>query len=655
MNAIKIAYLAYDNKKEMTSFLVQIIISKNNKNGLSMKLTLILSLTLCLSFFCFGNELNAQETVVSHEYSRALHYITEKKYNDALEILKKLEVSENQAEQQSHIYYQIALCYSFLNRTDDAIQYAEKSIRKMRSFEKPYLLLFDLYNDSNRFDDSTYVLHNLVEFDRSHYEHYFTLGIMYGKYIKNNYLSRYCFEHIIKISKKKPVPSQYLENSYLYLSSIYFEEEENVKAIDALNMAAKYNPDHNSRFYNVANYYISKNMLHEAVLTIRYFVDNLTEDQKKEGFIYKIYAFLGRMYYLQDKKEAMYYLRLGARDTSFDGTICRALFEELAGNNRRAEEELLKIVEKNDGYISPYYALAKIMDKKGKKAEAHDYYITTSLMLYNSGLTGSAKGSLLKALSIKPAEPKTHELLARLYEAENKYASALYHYKKSDPELKDIDKIIHIAFLYYYIDNHSLAREMVKKGYSVDQNNDRLYFIDGIVLYNQNEYKDSIQQLEKAISISAENPEYYFYLAMSQDKMDLYDETVVSIKRAMELDDKNPDYYNYLGYLYADKNINLEESEKLLNTALRAKPFNGAYLDSMGWLKFRQGDYKNAERYLVRAYRNLRAVGMRDSVVYDHLGDIYEKTGDKRMALRFWKMALSLDKQNEQIRKKIED
>ncbi|MBN2433717.1 MAG: hypothetical protein JXK07_00460 [Spirochaetes bacterium] len=598
-----------------------------------------------------SSALYSSDTSVSRDYSRALHLITEKKYKEALVLLTDLEGDDGVSKH--HVLYQRALCHYYLGESDLAIDYSKKSIKEKRNFEKPYLLLFDLYNEKNNFDESTYYLHTLVESVPQQYEHYFTLGIMYGKYIKNNELSKYCFEKVIKISKKMPVPSNYLENSYLYLSSIYFEEEQNEKAVNALNMAVKYNPDHNSRFYNVANYYISKNMLHEAVLSIRFFTDNLTDEQRKEAFIYKVYAFLGRMYYLQDKKEAMLYLRLGAMDSSFDGQICRALFEHLAGNTEKAEKLLLEIVKKNNGYISPYYALARIMDKKGKKAEAHDYYITTALMLYNSGLTMSAKTSLLGAISIKPDQPKTHELLARLYESEKKYASALYHYKKSDPNDEDIEKLIHTSFLYFYINDYKGALKTIDKAMAVDAKNDRVLFISGIVNHDVNNYKKSIEHFERALQIDESKAEYYYYMAMSQEKLELYDESVASLKIAINLDKNNPDYYNFLGYLYAERNTNLDESYKLLSEALRLRPFNGAYLDSMGWLYYQKGEYELAERYLVRAYRNLMAIGQRDTVVYDHLGDTYEKMGNKRMAVKFWKRALSLDKTNEKIKQKI--
>ena len=78
-------------------------------------------------------------------------------------------------------------------------------------------------------------------------------------------------------------------------------------------------------------------------------------------------------------------------------------------------------------------------------------------------------------------------------------------------------------------------------------------------------------------------------------------------KRAIELDPADAaQAYNYLGFMWADQNIHLDEAEDYIKRALAAEPENGAYLDSLGWLHYRQGKYEQALAELLSAAAELK-------------------------------------------------
>ena len=64
---------------------------------------------------------------------------------------------------------------------------------------------------------------------------------------------------------------------------------------------------------------------------------------------------------------------------------------------------------------------------------------------------------------------------------------------------------------------------------------------------------------------------------------------------------------------------------------------NGAYLDSLGWVYFKMGNYELAEENLRQAVDRDQS----DPTVHDHLGDLYEKTGRIRLAAAQWELSLS--------------
>ncbi len=108
-------------------------------------------------------------------------------------------------------------------------------------------------------------------------------------------------------------------------------------------------------------------------------------------------------------------------------------------------------------------------------------------------------------------------------------------------------------------------------------------------------------------------------------------------RQVLDLDPTNAMALNYLGYMWADKGMKLPEALKMIKKAVEEEPMNGAYLDSLGWVYFKMGEYELAEDNLRQAVNRDRT----DPTVHMHLGDLYEKTGRIRLAAAQWEMSLA--------------
>lgn len=148
---------------------------------------------------------------------------------------------------------------------------------------------------------------------------------------------------------------------------------------------------------------------------------------------------------------------------------------------------------------------------------------------------------------------------------------------------------------------------------------------------------------------------FRFQLAALLERQGLYLEAETQFRRVIEAVPDHDLALNYLGYMLADRGERLEESEELIQRALEQDPYNGSYLDSLGWVQFRRGAVALAEPNLLRAQRCMP----HNSVVLDHLGDLYRAKGDANEAVRFWRLALEHDVDGELERdgvvQKIED
>jgi len=107
---------------------------------------------------------------------------------------------------------------------------------------------------------------------------------------------------------------------------------------------------------------------------------------------------------------------------------------------------------------------------------------------------------------------------------------------------------------------------------------------------------------------------------------------------------------NNLGYQMADRNVNLDEAERLIRRAIEVERSarnqaddegdNAMYLDSLGWVLFRKGQPAEAREWLERAAA--LPDGADDPTVWEHLGDVYVKLDLPGKAKEAWQMSLKM-------------
>lgn len=110
-------------------------------------------------------------------------------------------------------------------------------------------------------------------------------------------------------------------------------------------------------------------------------------------------------------------------------------------------------------------------------------------------------------------------------------------------------------------------------------------------------------------------------------------------RQMLALNPRDVGLNNDVGYTWADRGVHLDQAEAMIRLAVAAEPTNAAFLDSLGWVYYKQGRFEVAHEYLERAAR-LHAG--RDAVIFDHLGDATYRRGDREAAERHWRVAADL-------------
>ena len=149
------------------------------------------------------------------------------------------------------------------------------------------------------------------------------------------------------------------------------------------------------------------------------------------------------------------------------------------------------------------------------------------------------------------------------------------------------------------------------------------------------------------------NARFYFDYGAAAEQAGLYDKAADLFQKSITLDPANAaDAYNYLAYMWTEHNMRLDDAEQMVKLALQADPNNGAYIDTLGWLEYRQGKFDQALVDLLRAAQKLTRD---DPVVFEHIGDTFAKMNKIAQAVDAWQKALNLDPQNKNLSGKIEN
>ncbi len=121
------------------------------------------------------------------------------------------------------------------------------------------------------------------------------------------------------------------------------------------------------------------------------------------------------------------------------------------------------------------------------------------------------------------------------------------------------------------------------------------------------------------------------------ERQKFYDRAEQEFKKALAADPNNAYVLNYYGYMLGDLGQRLDEAESLVQRALKEEPFNGGYLDSLGWIYYKQNKFTDAEGVLRKA---LEREG-HDATIHSHLGDVYSKLGRTEQAAAEWEKSLA--------------
>lgn len=152
-----------------------------------------------------------------------------------------------------------------------------------------------------------------------------------------------------------------------------------------------------------------------------------------------------------------------------------------------------------------------------------------------------------------------------------------------------------IAFVELELADITSAREVLQMERQRNPaKGDKLYEIEVAMLRDANLDDQTGALLQEALAQYPESHDLrlqYGYWLMSFESLEAGIDILLPL---VATDPISHEAANAIAYSYVELEKNLDEAEQLLNFALEVQPNNPAYLDSLGWLRFKQGKLNEA-------------------------------------------------------------
>jgi len=463
------------------------------------------------------------------------------------------------------------------------------------------------------------VLKDAIAKNPNESEPYLQLAFIYAKYLKKT-------DQAVDYANRAIALDPRNIEAYQRLYEIELDAGEEKKALQSLDRAAKVRSDDPTFWAKLGKLYASivfrpgSELKPDEIARVNEIFKRAAERAGEDSATLKDVA----DYYAssQQIKEAIpLYLRVlelqpddvNAREKLATGFV-------LTNQRAKAVEMLEQIIKQHPEKFQPYDLLAEVLDD-----EARSFQRANQIEQAKAEFAKAA-ANYEQSLLINPTRAGTYMRLAELLLGPVKDAGrAVKLLTEARSRFPDAPEII------YYL---ALAQREAKHAQQA------------VATFEEALHQAELEDNEIV------NARFYFNYGATAEQAGLYEKAADLFRKSIALDPANAaEAYNYLGYMWAEHNLHLDEADDMIKHALKIEPNNGAYLDSLGWLEFRQGKFEQALADLLRAAKNM---AQDDPVVFEHIGDTYLKLTRVPQALEAWQKAIALDPQNKKLAEKIE-
>jgi len=310
---------------------------------------------------------------------------------------------------------------------------------------------------------------------------------------------------------------------------------------------------------------------------------------------------------LKDKNDLVDFIFFNNNELKDNKTISKSLVDIVVSSFSNAEQASL-----NYNFLLFYTSLAKIIDNTNDRSK-----LIKGELFLNVEQSKVAEEIFLK---IKPSS--SYYLEAQKSLAIN-YSNFL-PYDEAQNKIK--------LLLQTNNNNYGLKR-ILADFYRVEKK-----FELAISLYDEmiNERQDDLWNI-------------FYRRGICYERLGQWDKAEKDFLTSLDIKPDSANVLNYLAYGWVEREIRIDQSLQMLESAYKANPESYYIIDSLAWAHFKKNNLNEAARLMEMVID--MAPG--EAISLDHLGDIYYAMNRKREAIHFWQQALELAEPDDDIEEDI--
>lgn len=205
-----------------------------------------------------------------------------------------------------------------------------------------------------------------------------------------------------------------------------------------------------------------------------------------------------------------------------------------------------------------------------------------------------------------------------------------------------------LGFLYAEYGVHrELAQSLVQR--AVDQMPDNPGFRDslGWAAFKNTQIDKSIKELEQAVALAPDEYDPHYHLGTVYYVAKRYEKAIPIYEKAVSLRPNSAEALNNYAYLLTELDRDLGRAEQMAARAVKVEDNNASYLDTYGWVLFRQGNASESLRLLQRAASLAPDV----AEIMMHLGKVHLHLAQFETAIDYFRQALKIDPSLENLQR----
>ncbi|HSJ69413.1 MAG TPA: tetratricopeptide repeat protein [Anditalea sp.] len=353
---------------------------------------------------------------------------------------------------------------------------------------------------------------------------------------------------------------------------------------------------------------------------------------------------------------------------------------EIFYNNGRSEEAMDLVLDALKNYPNQpelHMAAYSLLKDSGETQKSREYLF---MAFENPDLDGEVKAKAFNEILQEIKSEERDQVLNRLGElmkehnatdpnvlivlgdkemADGQKDAALQYYKKSLDIMPANDQVLQRVITLKFEENKNFEEVERYTVMGVDEFPEKpeFWFFDGTAKLAQKKHAEAKESLEKAENLNnGANKQIsllvYGQLGDAYHGLGEYDKSYEFYERGLKINPSDEHILNNYAYFLSLKKKDLDKAKKMSGRLVEKFPTNATYLDTHAWVLFQLGEYDRAKEYMTQAiaYENEPS-----GVMYEHLGDIYFKLGNKSEALKYWQKAEGGEEVSDYLAQKIKD